>query len=66
MTGVQTCALPISLEKGIIKKSGSWFSYNDEKIGQGKENVKDTIEKNSELYNEIMSKVKGETPIEEE
>ncbi len=60
------CLVDLALEKGIIKKSGSWFSYNDEKIGQGKENVKDTIEKNSELYNEIMSKVKGETPIEEE
>ena len=59
------CLVDLALEKGIIKKSGSWFSYNDEKIGQGKENVKDTIEKNTELYNEIMSLVKGETPTEE-
>ncbi len=59
------CLVDLALEKGIIKKSGSWFSYNDEKIGQGKENVKDFLEKNAELYNEIMSKVKGETPTEE-
>lgn len=58
------CLVDLALEKGIIKKSGSWFSYNDEKIAQGKENVKDFLEKNTEIYNEIMAKVKGEIPAD--
>ena len=49
----------LAVEAGIIKKSGSWFSYNDEKIGQGKENTKDYIEKNPALFEELMAKVKG-------
>ncbi len=53
------CLVDLALDAGIIKKSGSWFSYNDEKIAQGKENVKDFLEKNTELYNEIMDKVKA-------
>lgn len=57
------CLVDLALDAGIVKKSGSWFSYNDEKIGQGKENVKDFIEKSPELYNEIMNKVKEATGI---
>ena len=48
----------MALALGIIKKSGAWFSYNDEKIGQGKENTKQTLEKNPDLMNEIEAKVK--------
>ncbi|MCK8058856.1 MULTISPECIES: recombinase RecA [unclassified Fusibacter] len=42
----------------IIKKSGSWFSYNDEKLGQGRENVKVYLEENPEIFAEIEHKVK--------
>ncbi len=59
------CLVDLALDAGIIKKSGSWFSYNDEKIGQGKENVKDYLEKTPELYNEIMTKVKALASNEE-
>lgn len=52
------CVIDLALDKDIIKKSGSWFSYNDEKIGQGKENVKLYLEQNKEIYNEIFDKVK--------
>lgn len=52
------CVIDLALEKDIIRKSGSWFSYNDEKIGQGKENVKAFLEQNKEIYNEIFDKVK--------
>jgi recombination protein RecA len=38
---------------GIIQKSGSWYSYNDEKLGQGRENAKDFIRENPKLYQEI-------------
>lgn len=53
------CLVDLALNADIIKKSGSWFSYNDEKIGQGKENVKAYLEQNQDLYNEIMEKVKA-------
>ena len=52
------CVIDLALDKDIIKKSGSWFSYNDEKIGQGKENVKTFLEQNKDIYNEIFDKVK--------
>ena len=52
------CVIDLALDKDIIKKSGSWFSYNDEKIGQGKENVKAYLEQNKNIYNEIFTKVK--------
>lgn len=52
------CLVDLALEYGIIDKSGSWFSYNGDKIGQGKENVKANLESNQDLYNEIEGKVK--------
>jgi recombination protein RecA len=42
---------------GIIKKSGSWFSYNESKLGQGSEAVKGIIKDNPELLDEITAKV---------
>ena len=53
------CVVDLALAQDIIKKSGSWFSYNDEKIAQGKENVKTFLEKNPEIYNEIFESVKN-------
>jgi len=41
----------------IIKKSGSWFSYGDTKIGQGREAVKQILKDNPELYDELKAKV---------
>ena len=37
------CILDMALQLGLVKKSGAWFSYNDEKIGQGKENTKPNL-----------------------
>ncbi len=42
----------------IIEKSGSWFSYNGEKIGQGRENVKQYLENNPEIMQEVEKKVR--------
>lgn len=50
--------LDYGIEFGIIDKSGSWFSYKDNKIGQGKENAKALIEKDTELSNEIEKLVR--------
>ena len=48
----------IASNLGIIDKSGAWFSYNGEKIGQGKENVKLSLKENKALFEEINSKVR--------
>lgn len=52
------CILDTAIGLDIIKKSGAWFSYNDEKIGQGKENTKLYLEKNPEVCNEIEAKIR--------
>jgi recombination protein RecA len=43
----------------IINKAGAWFSYNGEKIGQGRENVKAYLKANPQIYDEIYEKIKG-------
>ncbi len=48
-----------AIELEIVKKSGSWFSYNGERIGQGKENVRKLIEGNSALMQEIEERVRA-------
>ena len=45
--------LDLSLTFDLIQKSGSWFSYKGEKIGQGKENAKIFIKSNPEIYSEL-------------
>ncbi len=47
--------IDLAVEYELIKKSGSWFSYNEDKIGQGRENVKVYLEENPELF-ETLSK----------
>lgn len=47
-----------AVEFDIIKKSGSWFSYDDMKIGQGKDKVKDFLKENTEICGEIEGKVR--------
>ena len=48
----------LATEANIIEKSGAWYSYKGEKIGQGKENVKELLKKNKDLANEIEDKVR--------
>lgn len=52
--------LDFAVNLDIINKSGSWFSYNGERLGQGRENVKKVFEENKELYNEIYGLVREE------
>ena len=50
--------LDMAVNLDIIEKSGSWFSYNGEKIGQGRENVKQYLKDNVELMQEVEKKVR--------
>ena len=50
--------IDIAVEEEIINKSGSWFSYNGEKIGQGRENVKKYLEEKPELLKELETLVR--------
>ncbi len=50
--------LDIGVEADIIKKSGSWFSYGDTKLGQGRDAVKTLLDDNPELAEEIEGKIK--------
>ena len=47
----------LGVQYGIIKKSGSWFSYGDSKLGQGRDSVKQIIGDNPELADELESKI---------
>jgi len=51
--------LDIAVENEIIKKSGSWFSYQDTKLGQGRDAVKIIIKDNPELMDELEQKIKN-------
>ena len=53
------CVLDVATDLGIVEKSGSWFSYNDEKIGQGQDKTLDYLNKNPEVFNEINEKVRA-------
>jgi len=50
--------LDIAVDSNIINKSGSWFSYNDTKLGQGRDAVKNMLEDNPELSEEIETKIR--------
>lgn len=54
----EACTLDMAVEMDIIQKSGAWFSYNGEKIGQGRENAKKYLMENPEFYDEVVKKVR--------
>ena len=56
----------IGVDAGIIKKSGSWFSYGETKLGQGREAVKQLLADNPELQEEIAAQIKEYITREEE
>ena len=57
--------LDLALQGNIIEKMGSWFSYGDLKIGQGRENSKQYLSDNDEMREEVVTKVKSFMGIEE-
>lgn len=48
----------LGVESGVLEKSGAWYSYDGNKVGQGKENVKDWLKKNPSIKEEIEKKVR--------
>lgn len=52
--------IDLAVEAGIVDKSGAWYSYNGQKIGQGKENVKALLRENKKLCDELEKKVRDE------
>ena len=51
--------IDLGVELDIIKKSGSWFSYGDTKLAQGREAVKQLLSDNVELCDEIEAKIRA-------
>ena len=51
-------ALDVGVEMGIIEKSGTWFSYENERLGQGRENVKSFLKENSDIFDHITTRIR--------
>ena len=51
--------LDVGVELGFIKKSGAWFTYEGEQLGQGRENVKTFLGENPQLMAEIDERIRG-------
>ena len=58
--------IDIGVDYEIIKKSGSWFSYQDTKLGQGRDAVKSLLNDNPELMEELEEKIKEAIKIVKE
>ena len=58
--------LDVGVEMGIIKKSGAWFTYEGEQLGQGRENVKRFLTENVDLMVEISEKIKDASGLNDE
>ena len=55
--------IDMGVEQGFIRKSGSWFTYEGEQLGQGKENARNFMIENPEVANEIEKKIKEKLGI---
>lgn len=51
--------LDVGVEKGIVQKSGSWYSYNESRLGQGRDAVKEVLKDNPELAEELEEAIKN-------
>lgn len=64
-TGISNmgCVLDLAVENGFVQKSGSWFSYNDEKIGQGRDKAMEFLKSNPDVYKELDAKIREKYEI---
>jgi recombination protein RecA len=51
--------IDLGVQHGIVDKAGSWYSYGDDRIGQGKENVREFLRQNPEMAEEIEGKIRA-------
>ena len=51
--------LDLGVKAGVVEKSGSWFSYGDERIGQGRENAKTFLKDNTDIALQIEDKIRA-------
>jgi recombination protein RecA len=56
---LEGCLVDLGVEYGIINKSGAWYSYGDERLGQGKENVKELLKNNHKMAKELDEKIRA-------
>jgi recombination protein RecA len=57
------CILDMAVARNILQKSGTWFLYGQDKIGQGKENARRFLEENPKLLKELETKVRSEVSV---
>ena len=57
--------LDIGVDLGIVKKSGAWFTYEGEQLGQGRENAKTFLSENLDMMVEISEKIRKESGIDD-
>jgi recombination protein RecA len=55
--------IDVGVEQGIVRKSGAWYTYEGEQLGQGKENVRTFLKENTDLADEIDRKIKEKLGI---
>jgi recombination protein RecA len=58
--------LDLGVEAGLVEKAGTWFSYGETRIGQGRENAKDFLKKHGEIVQEIEDKIRAHTGMKAE
>jgi len=58
--------IDLGVKAGVIEKSGSWFSWNSTRIGQGRDNVREFLKANPDMANEIEKQVRGRKEVIEE
>ena len=55
--------LDLGVNAGIVEKSGAWFSYKDQRIGQGRENSKNFLKEHTDIANEIERRIRENAGI---
>jgi recombination protein RecA len=52
--------LDLATDKGLVSKTGTWFTYADQRLGQGRENAKAFLESNPEVMAELEKQIRGD------
>jgi recombination protein RecA len=57
--------LDVALEKKVVQKAGSYFSFGDERLGQGRQNATNFLVENPDLVQQILARIQAEAPEEQ-